>query len=154
MAALAQRPEGCLICALRDGALGDPLVIARAEGCTALLPRYALRRGHVMVLLDQHVERMSDVDAGLWQRVTALAHGAACTLERVLQPARCYVASLGTSRTDLPMTSPHIHVHVIPIEDADAKPSRVLTWEHGVFVADEAEWQALRVQLGFSGVGA
>lgn len=69
--------------------------------------------------------------------------------ERALRSARCYVASLGAASDDLPMTSPHLHLHVIPIYKAEDKPSAVLTWDRGVTIADEEEWAELhRILLG------
>ena len=45
------------------------------------------------------------------------------------------------------MTSAHLHLHVIPLTERDARPASVLTWEHGVVVAEEHEWQALRDEI-------
>lgn len=45
------------------------------------------------------------------------------------------------------MSSPHLHLHVIPIYEPDDKPSRVLTWEHGVLVLSDAELAALAAEL-------
>lgn len=95
-----------------------------------------------MVVLHEHVERFADLEAEHWREASALAHRAASSLEARLSPKRCYVASLGTDLTDLPMTCPHLHLHVIPVFESGARPAQVLSWADGVGDADEAWWQA------------
>ncbi len=137
----------CLVCAIRDGRLGAPHVLAQGRWCRVVLARYALRRGHALVLVDEHVTRFSDVDDATWAEATALALVTARRIERALAPVRCYVASLGSAQPDLPMSSPHLHLHVVPIYEPDDKPSRVLTWAHGVLAPSEAELRALAGEI-------
>ena len=82
-----------------------------------------------------------------WAAASALAREAAIAAEGALDPARCYVAALGTSEAGLPMTFPHLHLHVIPVPDARLRPREVLTWQNGVLDAEEAEWEALAESL-------
>jgi diadenosine tetraphosphate (Ap4A) HIT family hydrolase len=145
--AAERQGEPCLVCAMRDGKLGTPHVIARGQQCRVVLARYAVRRGHALVLLDQHVTRFADVDDAAWAEATALALSTARRIERALSPVRCYVASLGSVEPDLPMSSPHLHLHVVPIYEPDDKPSRVLTWAHGVIAASDAELAELAAVL-------
>ena len=63
----------------------------------------------------------------------------------MLAPARCYVASLGTD-ADVPMSSPHVHLHVVPVE-RDERPRDVLTWEHGVLVPSDVDLADLAARL-------
>jgi diadenosine tetraphosphate (Ap4A) HIT family hydrolase len=139
--------RGCVVCAQLDGTLGKPWLLAAGAHAVAFLPRYASRWGHVMVALREHVVRFGDLDDEAWREASDMALGAARTLERALTPVRCYIASLGTARDDLPMTSPHLHLHVIPLYDPDDKPSTVLSWSHGVHVAPETEWARLAARL-------
>lgn len=134
----------CLLCDLQTM---DPLIIAETGSCVVMLPRYASRWGHVMIVVREHLTRFSELSEALWTETSRLALRAARAIETSLAPLSCYVASLGTPRDDLPMTSPHLHVHVIPIYDAADEPSTVLTWSRGVHVARETEWQALRDEL-------
>jgi diadenosine tetraphosphate (Ap4A) HIT family hydrolase len=99
------------------------------------------------VLADAHVTRFEALPLETWEQMARLAHAAARALERALQPTRCYVASLGTAIEDLPMTSPHLHVHVVPLHDPAARPSSVLSWEQGVLAFDEADVAELAHQL-------
>ncbi len=139
--------ETCLVCAMRDGKLGTQHLIARGRQCRVLLARYAVRRGHALVLIDQHVTRFADVDDAAWAEATALALSTARRIERALSPVRCYVASLGSVEPDVPMSSPHLHLHVVPIYEPDDKPSRVLTWAHGVIALSDAELAELAALL-------
>jgi len=137
----------CVVCDVLGGAFGEPLIVARATGCVAVLPRFAVRRGHAMVALTRHVEHISELSEDEWLTACGLARRIAIALEALMRPLRCYVASLGTARGGLPMTSPHVHLHVVPLYDRQDKPSDVFTWERGVHVATESEWQKLRVAL-------
>lgn len=137
----------CLICAIRDGAGGPQRVLARGRHARLVLSRYPIRWGHLLVLLDDHVTRFEELALDAWQESTALALDAATSLETALDPVRCYIASLGSAHDGLPMTSPHLHLHVIPLYHAADKPSGVLTWEHGVYAAPEAAWQGLQQRL-------
>ena len=40
----------------------------------------------------------------------------------------------------------HLHVHVIPLFDNHDRPADVFSWQGGVLVAEDAEWQALRAE--------
>jgi diadenosine tetraphosphate (Ap4A) HIT family hydrolase len=106
-----------------------------------------VRWGHALVLSKQHVTSFSELSAAHWREMSEQARRAAFAVERALAPARCYVASLGTSEADVPITSPHLHLHVVPVYDPDDRPSRVLTWEHGVLEAELSEWHALAESL-------
>jgi diadenosine tetraphosphate (Ap4A) HIT family hydrolase len=140
--------DGCVVCALRDGRAGPRFEIARGAATTTLVSRYARRFGHVLVLLDAHVTRLSDVPEGVWLEACAHAWRAARVLERELGALRCYTGSFGSSKgTELPLSSSHVHLHVIPIYDEDDRPSQVLTSANGLVVADDAEWRALHARL-------
>lgn len=137
----------CLMCALRDGSTGPTYVIARTAHATVILPRYALRRGHLLVIADQHATSFAELDPASWVEMSTLAFRAAQVLERTLGPLRCYIASLGAPSPDLVMTSPHIHLHVVPIHALEDKPSTVLSWARGVVIGDDAELEELRREL-------
>lgn len=129
-----EAPPGCFVCALAEGP-----TVARGEHAALVVPRFQLRPAHVMVVMRRHVTTFAATERAAWLEATDLAWRAARALERVLEPARCYVASLGTAREDVPMSSPHLHLHVIPLQDPDERPREVLTWGRGVLVATDAE---------------
>ena len=146
VAAVTRELEGvrCLMCAVMERA---PLVVGATQHAVALLPRYALVPGHVVVTLRRHVTRFSDIDTAAWLDASRLALEAARIVEEELLPARCYVASLGTAQPGVPMSSPHLHQHVVPVADPASKPSTILTWERGVERLDDDQALALVARL-------
>jgi diadenosine tetraphosphate (Ap4A) HIT family hydrolase len=145
--AVARLPssDGCALCALvatedADTLGGDGEIVVR-------LSRYPVQWGHVMVVPRTHVERFGDLELATWLRTNELAHRAARAIEAALAPSRCYIASLGAARADLPMTFPHVHINVIPVFDSNARPREILTWQHGVLDGSEEEWAELRASL-------
>lgn len=142
------REEGgrpaCLMCAVRDRAVGDTHAIFEDREVLVMLPRYVRRWGHVMVMPKAHVTSFASVEPWLWARCNALAHTCARLVERVMKPLRCYVASTGSSAGELTQSSEHLHVHVIPLYTPDDKPSSIFSWQEGIYVAERSEWLALR----------
>lgn len=134
--------DGCTLCRLNAIASDD--VLHDDGEVVVRLSRYPVRWGHLMIVPRPHVTRFLDVELALWLRTSELAHRAARAIERALAPSRCYVASLGAARTDLPMTFAHVHVNVIPVPDEESRPRDVLTWQHGVLDGTEDEWRDLR----------
>jgi hypothetical protein len=93
-----------------------------------------------------------------WAAYEALqraAWGASRALAAVVAPRRVWIAALG-SADPLPMSSPHVHVHVIPVTACgeDARPARVLTWSNGVTVLDDDEATGLASSLSLAWPGA
>jgi diadenosine tetraphosphate (Ap4A) HIT family hydrolase len=128
------RAEGggfsCLMCALRDGRFGPLFLLHQDERALVLLPRYVRRWGHVLVLLREHLTR--------------LTHRSARVIEGTLAPRRCYLASTGSSGGELTQSSEHMHLHIIPILDPDDRPAAVFSWSDGIFVGSDDELTALR----------
>lgn len=132
-------PSSCVPCAW----VSRPRALAESEHAVALLTPYPVRWGHVLVVLRAHRLRLEEATPEEWADASLLAHAAGRAVERALNPARCYVAALGTSEPDLPMTFQHLHFHVIPVEEAGARPADVLTWRHGIYEGTDAEWDAM-----------
>jgi diadenosine tetraphosphate (Ap4A) HIT family hydrolase len=137
--------DGCPLCRLLVGSEGD--VLHDDGEVVVRLSRYPTRWGQLMVVPRLHVERVADLELSIWLRVNELAHHATRALERALAPSRCYVASLGARRSDLPMTFPHVHLNVVPVSDDDTRPREVFTWQLGVLDGSEREWSELRELL-------
>jgi diadenosine tetraphosphate (Ap4A) HIT family hydrolase len=148
--ALAEREqEGCLVCALLAGRAGPMYLLHQGVHARALLSRYPRNWGQALILIETHTTRFSELDPEVWREANELAYAVARRLEQTLSPIRCFVTCLGTARTDLPMSSPHIHLHVDPVYDPDERPSTVLTLEHGALEAEPEEWEALRALLAW-----
>lgn len=136
-------PDGCVPCAWARAA--DP--IATSEHAVAVLSRFPVRWGHGLVVLRVHATSFREIEPAVWADAAGLAARFAAAVERALSPARCYVASLGTSEPDLAMTFPHLHMNVIPVEERGARPREVLTWQHGIYEGTPEEWAALRASI-------
>ena len=143
--AVARLParDGCWLCRLLANV--EPVV---SDGDVVLfIPEYGVRWGHLLVAPRAHYETFSELPEPSWMRLCRLARRAAGALERELSPRRWYVASLGSAEDDLPMTCPHLHVHVVPTYRPEDRPRTVLTWSGGVVVSSATERAELRARL-------
>ncbi len=148
--AVAERPEGsCLVCAILAGEAGPTWVVHEGEHVRVVLSRYPRNWGQAMVLLRRHVTSFSALDPMEWAEATEAARRTAVQMEKVLDPVRCFVSCLGTAHSDLPMSSPHMHLHVDPVYDADQRPRTTFTLEFGVMEGEPHEWEELRAALAW-----
>jgi diadenosine tetraphosphate (Ap4A) HIT family hydrolase len=109
--------------------------------------QFPLRWGHLLVITKAHVTTWCELSTQVHDDAQRLVLDVAQRLERRLGAKRIYVAALGTTQTDLPMTSPHLHWHVVPLFDQGERPSDVLTWEHGDYEGTDEEWSWLAQRL-------
>lgn len=132
----AEHTDGCVMCRLAARA---PKV-AENEDAVAVLAPYAVRRGHVLVILRRHEEAHERLTRKEWLALGDLSWTVMHTLTSALSPVRTYVAALG-SVTPRPMSFPHAHQHVVPLYDGGEvdKPAQVFTWENGVWVFEDGE---------------
>jgi diadenosine tetraphosphate (Ap4A) HIT family hydrolase len=138
-------PTPCGMCAMSNDV--THVVDANEHAVTVVAP-YAARPWHLVVVLRAHVEAIAEVPQGAWLALQTLAHRAARALEAERRPRRIYVAALG-SAAPRAMSFPHVHVHVVPLDDGgDAdRPSAVFTWQDGVWVYDQTERDAIASRL-------
>jgi diadenosine tetraphosphate (Ap4A) HIT family hydrolase len=141
--AAAVPPGTCAVCHVV--ATEAPLA---ARGAAVLtFNRFPLRWGHLLVAPRRHVTSFLDLGDAEHADAAALSLAAARAVEQAISPARVYVASLGAAQDGLPMTSPHLHWHVVPVASPDDRPSEVLTWSAGVLAASTQEWSALHDEM-------
>lgn len=133
----------CLMCAIRAEKVGDLHRIFEDDDLLVFLPRFVRRWGHAMVMPLAHVTSFTDVDPALWAKVGDAALRLARIIERVQRPRRCYLASTGSSAGELLQSSTHLHMHVIPLYEADDRPADVFSWKDGVYTAERDEWEEL-----------
>ncbi len=148
VAALDVRHRGCVMCAIASGEHDADLVVQRTAQGVVVVDRFAATRGHLMVVLPEHVEHVARLE---WERYAALqrlAWESARALDALLAPRRIFVAALGAS-TPLSKTFPHLHLHVVPVyEEGEAgRPANVFSWSHGVWVYEKGEAAALASEL-------
>jgi diadenosine tetraphosphate (Ap4A) HIT family hydrolase len=140
--------RGCLPCALLASQRLQSDCLAQSAYGAVFVNRFACRERHLLVLARRHVEHIHQLSAEEHADLQRLAFRAAVALEACFHPVRIYTAVLG-SAAPLPMSYPHLHVHVVPVMDSDerARPARVFTWSEGVILYDEADVLALAAEL-------
>jgi diadenosine tetraphosphate (Ap4A) HIT family hydrolase len=140
--------DGCVMCALVEGARQSPELLAESERGVVMLDRFGSRPGHAIVIAREHVEETTRLGWETYRELQHLAYDAATTLERVLSPARTFVAVLGAS-AQLPMSFPHFHIHVLPVYETGegARPAHVFSWSAGVLVYADDEARELSARL-------
>ena len=144
---LPSKYDRCTICAVADGYPEDLEFISDNAYAVAVLARFALRLGHLLVVLKRHVESVAELDWKEYAAVQRLAWEGSCAIQQVLGPLRIFVASLGTT-SKLPNSFAHHHVHVIPIEPGtEQRPAQVLSWESGVYLYEQGEAAELAAAL-------
>ena len=134
------------MCAVYDQARSDR-VLENANG-VVVLDRFGSRRGHLLVISRAHVEGASELGWERYASLQRLAFDASLALEAALDPARVFVAALGSSEP-IATSYPHYHIHVVPIarHDDDARPARVFSWSAGIVQYDEDERRELVDEL-------
>lgn len=140
-------PSGtCAMCHLIENE--KPLI--ENDAAVLALNRFPLRWGHLLVVTRRHVTSFEEIDAEEHRQAAELVLRGARMLEHAFRPVRVFTASLGTGRSDIPMSSPHLHWQVVPTDHEGERPSEVLTWSNGVVSAPEEEWAQLRERLSRS----
>lgn len=140
--------NACLPCALLVSGRQATDGIAQSAHGVVMVNRFACRQRHLLVLSRRHVEHIHDLSWEEYSDLQRLAFDAVRVLQTRFRPARVYTAVLGSS-TPLPMSYPHLHVHVVPVDETDerARPARVFTWSEGVVVYDAADAARLAAEL-------
>ena len=144
--ALEKGANQCALCALARRPRGPDYCLEETEHCIAFLPQYARNWGHVMILFREHSTTYCELTADQWASANTLVLKAAKAAEKVLDPVRCYIASLGAA-VEHPMTFPHLHMHMVPVYSMTDTPSSIFTTKDGVLTADAAEFNALYQRL-------
>lgn len=140
--------EGCVMCALVRRARERDELLSESEHGVALLDRFGSREGHLIIVSRRHVEDTADLPWEAYADLQRLAYDASAVLRAALNPARIFIAILGAS-SELPMSFPHFHVHVLPVYHTDerARPAFVFSWSAGVLVYTDEEARELAARL-------
>jgi len=137
------QPGECLICKMNDS---GRFKLLEDKTCIVHLSEYPRFWGHVIVAMKKHTEKYTDVSETENAALYKNAYKTAKVLEKLLNPSRCYIASIGSGENRI-NTCPHINVHVIPVYDKAQKPSEVFTWENGLFSGTKKEWENIYTSL-------
>lgn len=142
------RHRDCVMCVLASPEWEPALIVAQNDVALLRLNRIPSRPNEMMVVLRDHVERVSDVPRDVYVRMFDLAHAAASVLESRREALRVFVAQLGAPE-DVLVSYPHLHVHVLPLYEGGeaARPSRVFSWSEIVYTYDGGEAETIAAAL-------
>jgi diadenosine tetraphosphate (Ap4A) HIT family hydrolase len=149
-AELRALPAGqrCFACALVAADDRTARCIAESSHGLVVLNRFGARERHLLVVARRHVEHIHELAWEVYADLQRLAYQATRMLHARDRPARIYTAVFG-SGNPLPMSYPHLHVHVVPVMDSSerARSTRVFSWSDGVVLYDNDEAAALTAEL-------
>ena len=134
----------CVMCALADEARSPDDIVASDAHTLVRLDRLGASHGHLMVILRAHKTAVERLPWAPYEALQRAAWRASRALAEVVSPRRVWVASLG-SPDPLPMSSPHLHLHVVPVHGVgeETRPARVFSWAEGVTMYDDDEAREL-----------
>jgi diadenosine tetraphosphate (Ap4A) HIT family hydrolase len=140
--------DGCVMCALAGRARSSPDRIAESPHGVVLLDRFGRGEGHMLVMAREHFEHAHELGWPEYADLQRLAHEACVALRRTLEPVRTFLAVLGAP-TQLPMSFPHFHIHVLPVYHGDerARPAHVFSWGTNALCYEDAEAHELCARL-------
>ncbi len=80
----------------------------RDDECVAFLSINPLTPGHTLVVPIDEVDHWVDLDPGLMEHLTGVAHRVATAQQEIWQPEKVGLMIAG-------LEVPHVHIHVVPI---------------------------------------
>ena len=127
----------CIFCTALNAIDGDPLVVHRGTSAFVILNKFPYNNGHVMVVPNRHVGRLSDLTAGELAEVMALAQAVETALTEIYTP-HGFNMGLNIGKPAGAGVLDHLHLHIVPRWNGDTSfmsvfaDTRVLPEELGV----------------------
>ncbi len=111
---MSDKPDGCLFCEFaRSTDDRANFILDRGEGWFIVINRFPYTTGHIMVVCDRHVERMSDFSAAEGAEMVRLLARCERAIARAYHPDGVNVgANLGQSAGAGIVG--HFHMHLVP----------------------------------------
>jgi len=108
---------GCVFC---DALAGDPegLIVFRGVTCFVILNLYPYNNGHLMVVPERHIGRLSDLDPGEVTELMALTRVVEMALQELYQP-HGFNMGLNLGKSAGAGVLDHLHMHVVPRWNGD-----------------------------------
>jgi ATP adenylyltransferase len=104
--------EGCIFCAIRDGA-EDDRVLARTELGYVVLNKFPYNPGHLLVVPSRHTGEVEDLDADEHVAMMALLARSIRALRSASQP-HGFNVGMNLGRVAGAGIPDHLHWHVVP----------------------------------------
>ncbi len=86
--------------------------VAESDEFIAFLDINPNAKGHTLCVPKQEINKIFDMDKGLYTRLMEFSYDVAQAIEKAVPCKRVGVAVVG-------LEVPHVHVHLIPIQDMD-----------------------------------
>ena len=131
------------MCGIASRQVGAVYTVFEDDAFLVHLPRYVRSWGQITVIPKVHATSFDDLGRDAWNRTADLAYVASQVQRRLLTPLRTFLASTGSAGGEKLNTSEHVHMHVVPVFDANERPRDIFSWRDGVYVAEAHEWEDL-----------
>jgi ATP adenylyltransferase len=109
---------GCIFCDALAHIDTDPLIVHRATRCFVILNKFPYNNGHLMVVPDRHVSRLTELDAAELNEIMLLTQAAERALNEVYHP-HGFNVGLNLGKAAGAGVLHHLHMHVVPRWDGD-----------------------------------
>ncbi len=145
----APKDQGCFFCEYWADPGSDEanLVLARGEGCFAVMNKYPYNGGHMMVAPSAHVARLAELEEGVLVGMMRMVQVAEKVLGDVLRP-QGFNVGFNLGRPAGAGVEDHLHLHVVPRWEGDTNFMPVLDDTRVVPVALAELWALLAPAFG------
>ena len=109
---------GCIFCDALAGGEAEPLIVRRGRHAFIILNKFPYNNGHLMVVVNRHVGRLSDMSADEAAEVMALSQAAERALTTVYAP-HGFNMGLNLGKPAGAGVLDHLHLHIVPRWNGD-----------------------------------
>lgn len=136
--------QGCVFCrALDQEDSPDNLVVHRGKHAFVILNRFPYTSGHLMVLPNDHVQKLGEVPSGTRSELMELVNRATAVLEGIYSPEGFNLgANLGAAAGA--GIEEHLHMHVVPRWAGDTNFMSTVGETRVLPEALEESWQQIK----------
>lgn len=118
MTAASAPTSECVLCDARARGDAEPLLVHRGSLAFVILNKFPYNNGHLMVVPERHVARLSDLSGPELAELMHLAQGAERALTEVYHP-HGFNMGINLGRPAGAGIADHLHLHVVPRWDGD-----------------------------------
>ena len=110
--------SGCIFCDALARGDDEPLLIHRGRLAFVILNKFPYNNGHLMVVANRHVGRLTALDAAELSEIMTLTQAAERALDAAYRP-HAYNVGLNLGKPAGAGVLDHLHMHVVPRWDGD-----------------------------------
>ena len=110
--------SGCIFCDALARGDEEPLLIHRGRLAFVILNKFPYNNGHLMVVANRHVGRLTALDAAELSEIMTLTQAAERALDAAYRP-HAYNVGLNLGKPAGAGVLDHLHMHVVPRWDGD-----------------------------------